>query len=235
MSVFAKGTAAAVIWCALSGVNAAVSQDGVAIDNLTVAQSFINAAFPDLRGRKLQADVSLGGEFGQDWHRWGRGSISLHAHQTDSRTHSKEILSGRFIFVSGRVREAHFEGELVSSPLTTKVAMDVTIHKGWTASNMVGAFSKAGARFATLTESEFLRQIDLRRFEKVVGPVVRSTASFVAEPPYRVPELDDKFVPFWLVRIETKAGPQVSRRYKLEFEPFNAQLITIIELTESQR
>ena len=229
MSVFAKAAIVAFTLCAASGIALPMQEDTKTPDSLTVAQRFINAAFPELRGHQLQAQISLGDRFDQDWAQWERGSFSVHGHDPQSPTHSKEILNGRFILTRGRVREAHFEGELVSSALRRKVALTVTTKKKWTAAEMINTFRVAGAKFVDRAESDLLRDIDLARFEGVIGRIVRSSATFVAEPPIRAPQLDDNFEPFWLVTIETNPAPQVSRRYKLEFDPFNVQLITIIE------
>jgi hypothetical protein len=156
--------------------------------------------------------------------------MSVHAHDPQSSTHSRRILSGRFQFIEGRVQEAHFDGEYVSSELSGKIAAEVTNNKDWTAADMTRAFDTAGARFASRSSDEFLREMKFERFETLLGRVSDLRARFIAVPPIRASETDPEFKPFWLVTIETISRPDVRRRYDLTFELFNGRLTSLVEL-----
>lgn len=230
MFAFARGPAAMTICVGLVLGTAASAQEDRSGGHWVAAQQLIRAMFPELSGRHLQAQMSLTDDLDRDWARWAIGALSVHAHDPRAPSHSRRVLSGRFQFVQGRVREAHFDGEHVNSELAGRIASEVLKRGGWTSAEMRAAFAKAGARFVSQSGEQFLKQLAVEQWTMLLGRVVDAQARLVLEPPVRGNDTDTDFAPFWLVTIETVTQPDVRRRYDLAFELFNGRLTTLVEL-----
>lgn len=208
----------------------AEAQRSIASTNPQIAHEFVRAAFPGLRGHRFAAQVTLTDDFDRDLADWAVASLSVHTHDPNVVMHSRRVLSGRFEFVDGRIREAHFDGEYVNSELRKKTAAELLRTKNWTSDDTIKVFAKSGAHLATQSSEEFLREVKLAQFEDTLGRITAVRARFVAVPPVRALETDSEFEPFWLVTIEVSPHPDLRRRYDLTFEPFNGRLTSIVEL-----
>ena len=218
-----------VVLCLTATNGHAVGMQDDGTRTLAIIRDLVLAAFPELRAQNHKVGVSLEGDFDKNWTEFSLGSLSVHAHDANSATHTTRILAGRFWLVGARVREASFEGHAVSSALAKDTAAAVRRKKRWTADEMMNAFARAGARYVPYAADEFIHAVDLKRFEASFGRVVMAKATFIADLP-DVPGANAiEFVPLWLVNLETTTAPGIRWCYDLSFEPFNARLIKVDE------
>lgn len=210
----------------LTGSTVGTQDDGT--HNLAVLREFVLAAIDDLQGHNYKVSVSFETDLDKSWTALSTGSVSVHRYDPGAGTRTR-VLAGTFWLVGSRVRQASFEGDAVGSPLSKEIVAAVRRRKGWTSEEMTNAFARAGARYVTHSPEEFLRAVDLKRFEPSLGRVVNAKATLITDLP-NIPEVDKfEFIPIWLVNLETTTAPGIGWCYYLSFEPFDADLVKLEE------
>lgn len=222
---------------------ATVSAQGriAAPETTTVAlmQRFVNAAYPELRGRHLDFEVFIQGDFDQDWTVPGLG-LALNVReptmccvggvvgepiqQTDRAR--EKFLSGLFdVSVSlGRVSNARFSGEYVNSGRNRDLEHLVKANPNWSEKELESAMAKAGAKFPPSAREEFLAAVNVQRFTPLFGSIQIVNVELRWRQTEVVTGKDDVFAPTWSVIVRAGRGSGTPVCLFLDFEPFDGRL-----------
>lgn len=126
----------------------------------------------------------------------------------------------------GFIDSATLTGNYLNTQELRALQTNAEAHSEWTDVDLEAALTNVGARYGPLRRSQFIRDLQIRRFEGAFGKIRKSEVHFV----WRLADASGGSVkrPEWVVQIETLDRRRRRLCYALFFEPINGRLIGLI-------
>lgn len=141
---------------------------------LTVAQRFMEAAFPDLKPSAARVFATVASSFSGEWVRSGLVIVSVNPRATDT----EPFLDANIDVLSGTIHRADFSGRRVNTRRAELLQREAETHPAWTDDDMANALQRAGAKFSYKDQVAFEEALHLERFAAMFGTLKAFKSSF---------------------------------------------------------
>jgi hypothetical protein len=210
-------------WIALSAAvdSTAAAFDQQLDDSVGIAQRFLQAAYPELKGN---VTIDMESDTESDWRTASVIGVSVRVFDRSSSTHERIPLVAHLQITRGRLSSVLFRGSYVDHD-DLKAIVASARRQDDTREHVIEELKKAGLRFME-DDKAFLDAARLQRLEPVLGKIATATARFAALPRFPTP-VDYEHQPMWVVELQTTPGENVTSCYDVLVEPVNLRLLRI--------
>jgi hypothetical protein len=206
------------------GLMSAAAQGGD--PRIAFMQGLTRAAFPVLGRTAGSIVITMGTAIGLRWDRPADIFVDVHPEGKvrASSDPNHRYLRGDFLFAGDAFEMASFSGEVVSQDKRDAFDRMQRANRVTTDSELAAALSQLTAKFGPDHRDAFVAQLDLKRFEDVLGPIEAQTIDFESglqnDSSYNRP-------PRWIARLRTQDGAS-TKCFVVLFEPFGGQVQAIV-------
>jgi len=186
---------------------------------LTIAQRFMEVAFPDLNETDARVFATVASSFAVDFVKSGFVVVRVNPKSTDA----EPFLNANIDVVNRRINQALFDGRRVNSRANELVGVEVEGNPGWTHTDVTRVLQRRGAKFA-VDQREALEKVvdaDLERLTALLGTVRRKEIEF------SWPSRGRPIKPTWAVTADFEGRDGSPLCYSFLYEPIGGTLRSV--------
>ncbi len=211
-------------------------------NSVTVVHDLLQAAYPELFGNNRFMKISIGQPIDHSWRQLyeirfeitpfppevanNPPTIDQHTGKPVPRPSNAPLMNGLAWFND----EGHLfkmwadRSDIIHSAQNNDMEQLIESHPDWPNAKAYDELKKAGALYGPTDKDQFLRSVQLDRFEKLLGNLKVRSVKFNGLPDEHVGSFA---VMFWVIDADAQLPDGTRCTYGLIFEPFGGRLTQI--------